>query len=83
MSGILVSILNLASLVFIARAILSWFRLGEDSPVYPVWQVIYRFTEPVLAPIRGVVPAVGGIDISVFIVILGINFILVPIAGRL
>jgi YggT family protein len=83
MSGILVLILQLASLVFLARAILSWLRIGEDSSLYGVWQAIYRLTEPVLAPIRGVVPMVGGIDISVFIVILGINFVLVPIASRL
>ncbi len=83
MSGILVLLLNLVMIVFIARAIISWFPIGFDSPFRPVVDALYRITEPVLSPIRRVLPAMGGLDLSVLIVIIAIQFILIPIATRL
>ncbi len=83
MGSLLVTLLNLASFVFIARALTSWFRVGPDSPFRPVIDVIHRITEPVLAPIRGVLPSMGGLDLSIIIVILGIRLVLVPIAASL
>ncbi len=83
MGSLLVTLLNLASFVFIARALSSWFRVGPDSPFRPVIDVIHRITEPVLAPIRGVLPSMGGLDLSIIIVILGIRLVLVPIAASL
>ncbi|MGI9609272.1 MAG: YggT family protein, partial [Acidimicrobiia bacterium] len=44
---------------------------------------VYRATEPILAPVRRVIPPIGGIDLSILIVILGINLVLVPIAAAL
>lgn len=79
-SNVLVVLLNLAMIVFIARAIISWFPVRLDSPFRPVVDTLYRITEPVLAPIRRVLPPLGGIDLSVLIVILGIRIVLVPIA---
>ena len=81
MGSFLVTMLSLASFVFIARALSSWFRVGPDSPVRPVIDAIYRVTEPVLAPIRRFLPPLGGIDLSTIIVILGINIILIPIVS--
>ena len=83
MSNLLVTLLTLASFLFIARAVLSWFRLGPDSPFYAVSSTVDRITEPVIAPIRRVLPPMGGLDLSVLIVILAINFILIPIARSL
>lgn len=72
--------LNFVMIVFIARAIISWFPIGFDSPMRPVVDGLYRVTDPVLAPIRRVLPPMGGFDLSIFIVIIGIRVILVPIA---
>ena len=83
MGSLLVTLLRLASFVFIARALSSWFRVGPYSPFRPVIDIIYRLTEPVLAPIRRVLPAMGGIDLSTIIVILGINIVLIPIVAGL
>ncbi len=44
-------------LLMIVSAILSWFM----SPFHPVRQAIDRIVEPMLAPIRRVVPTVGGV----------------------
>ncbi len=78
--GIVVSLLNLVSLLFLARAILSWFQVRPGSPIYPLVDGVYRLTEPILTPVRRLLPPMGGFDLSIFIVILGIQWILVPLA---
>ncbi len=83
MAFILVPLLQLASIVFIARALLSWLPISPDSPFAPARNFIYGITEPVLAPIRQMMPRMGGIDLSVFVVLALISFVLTPIALRL
>jgi YggT family protein len=75
MSGILAPLLTLVTFVFIARALISWFPIGYDSPIRPVADVLYRVTDPVLEPIRRVIPPIGGLDLSVLVVILVIQFV--------
>ena len=70
--------LNLFLLVLFAYSILSWVtvagRLEYDSPVIKVQRVLGRICEPVLAPVRRIIPPVRvggtGIDLSVLIVFL-------------
>ena len=83
MGGILVPLLQLASLLFFARAILSWIPIGRSSPFFPVVDVIHRVTEPVLEPVRRVMPRTGPIDLSIFAVLIFISFVLTPIAASL
>lgn len=80
MESLVVNLLRIASFVFIARALLSWFPIRPDSGLYPISQGIYKATEPALAPIRNVLPRTGGIDLSVFVAIIGINLVLIPVA---
>ncbi len=79
MSNAIVMLLNVAMLLFVARAILSWFPIGFDSPVRPIADGLNRITDPVLVPIRRVIPPIGGIDLSILVVIFGIRLILVPL----
>jgi YggT family protein len=81
MALIVTTLLNLVVIVFIARAIVSWFGVGPDSSMWPVVNGHYRVTEPVLAPIRRVLPPLGGLDLSVLVVIFGIRLVLVPLAS--
>ena len=83
MAPILILLLQILSFAFIARAILSWFNIGPSSSIYPAWKALYRMTEPILAPIRRVLPPMGGIDLSIFLVIIAINVIGIPIATAL
>lgn len=62
--SILFELLNLA---IIARVFLSWFNVHPDHPVV---SFLYQITEPVLAPIRRVVPTIGMLDISPIIAII-------------
>ncbi len=83
MESLIINLLNVASFAFIARAILSWFRIGGDSPFRPVVDLLYSVTEPVLAPIRRMLPPMGGFDLSIIIVILGIRLLLIPVVASI
>ena len=48
-------------LAIFARVILSWFPTGASNPIV---EFIFAVTEPILAPIRRVVPRFGMLDIS-------------------
>ncbi len=72
--------LNLYWYVIIASAIFSWlFAFGVVNPrnqvVSAIGSFLYQATEPVLRPIRRVVPTLGAIDISPVILLLGIILI--------
>ena len=72
--------LNLYMYVLIGSAIFSWlfaFNVINSSNqfVNSVGTFLYNVTEPVLRPIRRVLPDLGGIDISPIIVLLLIFFI--------
>ena len=52
--------------LIIIRAILSWVSQGRN----PIDHLLFQLTEPLMAPIRRVIPAMGGLDFSAMIVIL-------------
>ncbi len=87
MFGIIVTLLYLFLLVLFAYSILSWFtasgRLAYDSPVRKVQNVLSAICEPVLRPIRRIIPPVQvggvGLDLSVLVVFLVISAILIPL----
>ncbi|NVO14228.1 MAG: YggT family protein [Rhodoplanes sp.] len=84
------TLLTLYVYILIAAAVLSWliaFNVvnTRNNAVSMIGEFLYRITEPVLRPIRRVMPDLGGIDISPVIVILVIFFIqsvLLPILAR-
>ena len=74
------TVISLYIWVLIANAILSWlvaFNVvnTHNKIVYMIGDFLYRITEPVLRPIRRVVPDLGGIDISPIILILILFFL--------
>ena len=64
-------VLQVYSYVLLARALISW--IPNLDPYNPIVQFLYQITEPVLEPIRKLVPPLGGmIDISMLIAFFGI-----------
>jgi len=66
--------------VLLLRAILSWVSQGRS----PIEYVFHQLTEPMLAPIRRILPPMGGFDLSVlvlFIVLQFANFLMGDIIG--
>ncbi|MGL6316018.1 YggT family protein [Vibrio sp. WXL103] len=56
--------------VLLIRAILSWVSQGRS----PIEYVFHQLTEPMLAPIRRVIPVMGGFDLSVLVLFIGLQF---------
>ena len=67
---LLLRLLDIYSLILFVSVILSWTGLAYD---HPVMRVARALTEPLLAPIRRVLPTVGGIDFSPMLLIVLIN----------
>ena len=63
-------------LVLIGRVVLSWFPITPGSGMASAFSIIYAITEPVLGPIRRVIPPIGmggmGLDLSPIIVFMGV-----------
>ncbi len=89
MSAVIVDLLELFLLVLVAYAILSWVvaasRPSYDSPLLKVERVLGSVCEPVLRPVRKVIPPVRlgdqYLDLSVLVLWLVITFVLIPIFG--
>ena len=67
-------LLNLYSWVIIAAALITWV---SPDPRNSVVQFLHRVTEPVLAPVRRLLPPwkTGGLDLSPLIVLIAIQFV--------
>ncbi|MBR9728223.1 YggT family protein [Shewanella intestini] len=57
--------------MLLIRAILSWFNQGYN----PVVMIMGQLTEPLIAPIRRIIPPIGGIDLSVLAMFIAMNFL--------
>ncbi len=61
------------TIAIFVRAILSWFpNVSNDNPFVAL---VYQITEPILAPLRSVIPLVGMIDITPLVAIITLQII--------
>lgn len=72
--------LQLYTWLLIAMAILSWLLAfnvvnQRNAFVASIWDFLVRITEPLLRPIRNMLPSMGGIDIAPIILLLIIFFL--------
>jgi YggT family protein len=77
---LIATVIDLYIWVLIISAVMSWLvAFGvintNNRFVYTVLDVLWRVTEPVLRPIRRMLPNLGGIDISPVILILLLYFV--------
>jgi len=77
---IVLLVLQIYIWLLIAAAVLSWlvaFNVvnTRNQVVHMIGDMLYRLTEPLLRPIRSMLPNLGGIDISPVILILLILFL--------
>lgn len=63
---------NIIYFILVVRIILSWV---DADPYNEIVQIIFKVTEPILAPLRRLPLQLGGIDFSPVIAFLGIRFI--------
>jgi YggT family protein len=68
--GVLGLVINIYFFALLAMIILSWVAPGSHHPAV---HLIYQITEPVMAPVRRVLPPLGGLDFSPILVFILIN----------
>lgn len=68
---IIKEVFNLMFWMLIIRALLSWVSQGQN----PIEYVIAQLTEPFLRPIRKIIPPIGGLDLSILVAIIALQFI--------
>ena len=57
--------------MLLIRIIVSWVSPGLNNPIM---SVIYQLSEPIMAPVRRIIPPIGGLDLSTLILLLGLQF---------
>jgi YggT family protein len=78
--NLLNAVISIYIWLLIASVVLSWliaFNVVSTGNrfVYDVRDFLYRITEPLLRPIRNLLPNLGGIDISPVVLILALYFV--------
>jgi YggT family protein len=73
------TLLNIYLLVIFARILFSWIRVEPGTPVASIYSVVFNLTEPVLGPLRQLIPPVrmgmAALDLSPIILLVVIRII--------
>ena len=69
---LIVTLIDLYSFVVLAAVVMSWVRADRRHPFV---QLVYNLTEPAIAPIRRMVPPMGGLDFSPMILLLALRLL--------
>jgi len=56
---------------------------GRNPMIWKIGSALARVTEPVLSPIRNILPRFGNVDLSPLILLLLIQYVVVPVVVRL
>ena len=62
-------------LAIVGRALLSWFPIRPGNPFHPLAVVLHQITEPILGPLRRIIPTFGMIDLSPIVALLLLQFL--------
>jgi YggT family protein len=66
------NLIDLYSLVVLVAVILSWVPLDRRNPLVTI---THALTEPLLAPIRGILPPMGGLDLSPMVLLFALQLL--------
>ena len=82
LTDILCTLKNLYILLLLVRIVLSWFPITPGSTMASIFSFLYTVTEPVLGPVRRMIPPIGmGIDLSPIIVLFGLQILAQVLCG--
>jgi YggT family protein len=66
------SLLGIYLIVLVGRAVLSWFPASSGTFLAGLNSLLFELTEPVLRPVRRVIPPAGMLDTSFIVVFFAI-----------
>jgi YggT family protein len=78
---LLCSLISVYYIVLLARVFLSWFPLQPGTAMASIASIVYQLTEPVMGPVRRLIPTIGMIDISPIVVFIGLQILQSAICG--
>ena len=64
------ALIDLYSIVVLAAVVMSWIHV---NPRHPLAALVYKLTEPVLAPLRRALPPVAGLDFSPMVLLIALR----------
>ena len=73
--ALIAQLLNVYLFAILARIVLSWFPVTPGGAMASVFSFLYSITEPVLGPVRRIIPPLGPIDMSPIVVIIAIELL--------
>ena len=82
MWSLLCTLVYVYQLCIIVRIILSWFPLQPGGFVARIADVLVTITEPVLGPLRRILPRTGFIDLSPIVALLLLQFVVAGLVCR-
>ena len=75
MKQVFCAALNIYLVILLARAVLSWFPIRPGTGMAGILGVLMQLTEPVLAPVRRIIPPAGMFDLSFIVVLVVIEIV--------
>ena len=69
---LLIGLLDVYSFIVFGAVVASWVRLPPDNPI---GNFLQSMTEPLLAPIRSVLPDLGGLDLSPLVLLFAVRML--------
>lgn len=71
-------VLTAMQIAIIARALFSWF---DPTGRTPIGQILLKITDPIIVPIRRLLPSAGFVDFSPMVALIGIIILQRVLAG--
>jgi YggT family protein len=78
---ILCPLLQLYTLALILRAVMSWFPVSPNSGIIPVLRALDTIINPLLMPLRRVIPPAGMFDLSFLVLLIIVQIVHGAICG--
>ena len=75
MASILANVITIYLVILAGRAVLSWFPVRGGTFLASLNTLLFELTEPVLRPVRRVIPPVGMFDVSFMVVFFVLFFL--------
>ncbi len=73
--GLIDAIITLVIVILIVFVVISWLYAFDivsrrNAPIYSIYEFCRRITDPILRPLRRIIPPIGGVDLSVLVLVL-------------
>lgn len=76
--GLCGTVVNIYFFMILAVIVLSWVAPHSQHPIIAL---LYQLSEPVMAPVRRLLPPLGGLDLSPILIFLAINMVEILLRG--